>query len=102
MRLCHCRFEYFFCFGFAVGLFAGPEGQWLGKLYGNPAYKAVYVIHPTDIAPPREVGHVERIIRTISRHAETGGYMFSRMGTVILCITGKRCPLAANIDHLPL
>jgi len=102
MRLCHCRFEYFFCLGFAAGLFAGLKRQWLGKLNGNPAYKAVDVLHPADIAPSHEVGHIERIIGAISRHAETGGYMLPRMGTAILCITGKRRPLAANINHLPL
>ena len=102
MRLCHCWFESLFCFGFAVGLLTGLERQWFGKLNGNPAYKAVDVLHPADIAPPREVGHIERIIGTISRYAETGVYMLSRIGTAILCITGKRCPLAANINHLPL
>ena len=102
MRLCHCRFECLFCFGFAAGLLAGLKGQRFGKLNGNPAYKAVYVIHPADIAPPREVGHVERIIGAVSRHAETGGYMLSRIGTAILRITGKCCPLTANINHLSL
>ncbi len=102
MSLCHCRFEYFFCFGFAIGLFTGLEGQRFAELNGNPAYKAVDVIHPADIARTREVGHVERIIGTISRHAETGGYMLSRIRTAILCITGKCRPLAANINHLPL
>ncbi len=102
MRLCHCRIKYFFCFGFAAGLFAGLKGQWFGKLNGNPAYKAVDVLHPADITPPREVGHIERIIGSVSWHAETGVYMLSRMGTAILCITGKRCPPAANINHLPL
>ena len=102
MRLCHHRFECLLGFGFTAGLFAGLEGQRFTELYGYPAYKAVDVIHPADIAPTREVGHVERIIGTISRHAETGGDMLSRIGTAILCITGKCSPLAANIDHLPL
>ena len=102
MLLCHCRFENFFCFGFAAGLFAGLEWQRFGKLNGNPAYKAVDVLHPADIAPPRKVGHIERIIGAISRHAEAGGYMLPRIWTVILFITGKSRPFAANINHLPL
>ncbi len=102
MRLCNCRFEHLICFGFAAGLFAGLKGQRFGELNGNPAYKAVDVIHPANIAPTREAGHIERIIGAISRHAETGGYVLSWIGTAILCITGKCCPLAANIDHLSL
>ena len=102
MRLCHCRFECLLGFGFAIGLLAGLKGQRFGKLNGDPAYKAVDVLNPADIAPPREVGHIERIIGTISRHAETGGNMLPRLGTAILCITGKRRPLAANINHLSL
>lgn len=102
MRLCTCRLENLLCFGFGIGLLAGLEGQRFGELNGYSAYKAVYVIHPADIARTREVGHIERIIGSVSRHAETGGYMLSRMGTAILCITGKRCTLAANINHLSL
>ena len=100
MCLCQCRFE--FSFGFGAGLLAGLKGQRFGKLNSDPTYKAVDIIHPADIAPTREAGHIERIIGTISRHAETSIYMLSRIGTAILCITGECCPFAANVNHLPL
>jgi len=32
------------CVGFAVGLFAGFERQWFGKLNGDASYEAVQVI----------------------------------------------------------
>jgi len=91
-----------FYFGFAIGLLAGLKGQWLGKLNSDPAYKAVDVIDPADVAQTREVHHIERAIGAISRHAEMGGYILAVIGTTIVCITGKRRPFAANVNHLSL
>jgi hypothetical protein len=100
--LCQSRLGCYFCFGFVAGLLARFEWKRFAELNSHPAYIAVYMIHPTNMAPTCEICHVERIVRTISRHTETCGNMLPRIRTTIMCITGKRCPFAANIDHLSL
>ncbi len=97
----HCPQSFLFL-GFAVGLFAGPEGQRFGELNRNAAKEPAHVIHPTDTTGAGEACHIEAVCWSKPGDTETRRYFLTLIRAVFVSMAGKGRSSAADIDHLSL
>lgn len=82
-------------------LLAWLERQRLGELNRDFFHKGITMLYPADKAAAYIVFHIERVVLSITRHAESCGYVLTFVRTSV-AITGKSRSAARKVYYLAL